>query len=171
MLIRTTVSPNILIKKGALEVNPDYDLNNLEDLNIAISVKVNNTSWAYIHLPSTIYKSSIDLVGYLTIHPDDALRFIPYSKDKEATKLTILRLYCLIDVIDSLQVIDLVYEEKGDDTYKRYKLKKVKVYDEYNYLHAYNIIKLIDPNSYIESIVLNLETKKLAQKIISKDGR
>lgn len=170
MLALTTVNVTTLIERGCLEVNPVIEFETRDDIKKHVEAKIKDAQ-SYIYLPSTIYRSSIDLVGYLTIHPDDVLTFIPYSKDKEATKLTTLRLYCLIDVIDSLQVIDLVYEEIGDDTYKRYKLKKVKVYDEYNYLHAYNIIKLVDPNSYIESIVLNLETKKLAQKIISKDGR
>lgn len=170
MLALTTVNVTTLIERGCLEVNPVIEFETRDDIKKHVEDKIKDGQ-SYFYLPSTIYRSSIDLAGYLTIHPDDALRLIPYSKDKEATKLTALRLYCLIDVIDSLQVIDLVYEEKGDGAYKRYMLKKVKVYDEYNYLHAYNIIKLVDPNSYIESIVLNLETKKLAQKIITKDGR
>lgn len=171
MLVQDAVSATTLIERGCLEVNPVVKFETRDDTKKHIEAKIKDGGFYTYHLPYGLYRSSIDLLGYLTIHPTDALSFMPYSKDKEATKLTKLRLYCLVEATGDYQVIDLAYEENGDAHYMRYKLKKVTVYNEYNYAFVYNIVNILDANSRIQSIKLDLETLELTQTIVSRDGR
>ena len=172
MLLPTTVNAIALIERGCLEVNPVIEFETRDDIKKCAEAKVKDEQ-SYIYLPYEVIRTSIDLTAYLAIRTDDVSAFIPYSKDKEATKVTKLRLYCQTDVEimdDTLKVIDLTYEDTPGP-FNSYKLKRVVVYDEYNYAYPYNIIKMSDPDSHIHSIVLNIETMELAQNIISKTGR
>jgi len=169
MLVSAPVNAITLIKRGCLEVNSVIEFETRDDIKKNIEIKSKDER-SIFYLPYDVCRSSIDFVEYLTIYPDDVLKFIPYSKDKEATKLTKLRLYCQTEATGDTQVIDFVYAENAD-AYKCYRLKKVIVYDEYNYAYVYNIINITDATNYIKSIILNLETKKLEQTIISKDDR
>lgn len=166
MLIRTTVSPSVLIKKGVLEVNPDYDLNNLEDLNITISVKVNNTSWAYIHLPSTIYKSSIDLTEFLAVYHMFYLGLKSYSQIKEAKELSRLRLFYFLEATNSIYVVDLDYIKDGPV----YRPAKITVYDELGTEDTFKQVFDLNMDKgdklVTESIQLDFVRKELKQNLV-----
>ena len=173
MLVRATVDATVLMERGCLEVNPTIDFDTPAKLRGIISDKIEDDDWSYLYLPHYLYGASIDLTEYLTIYPMEAIGFIPYSKDKEATKLTTLRLYCLAEVTDRVHVIDLEYIE-NDDTYKNYRLNKLTVYDEYgnenNYKYVFDIKRDLNQSSYIDSIKLNLETKELVQNTVLRDN-
>lgn len=169
MLIRTTVSPNVLIKKGVLEVNPDYDLNNLEDLNIAISTKVNNTSWAYIYLPAALYKSTIDLTDFLAVYHMFYLGLKSYSQIKEAKELSRLRLFYFLEATNSIYVVDLDYIKDGPV----YRPAKITVYDELGTEDMFKQVFELNMNKgdklVTESIQLDFVRKELKQNIVLND--
>lgn len=166
MLIRTTVNPITLLKKGPLYVNPNYDLNTLTDLEQAISAKVNNTSWSYIYLPAALYKSTIDLTEFLVIYHMFYLSLKPYSQIKEAAELNKLRLYYFLEVSDSAFVIDLDYIKDGPV----YRANKITVYDEMSaeddYRYTFDLNLDTENKFHIASIQIDFETRELKQNIV-----
>ena len=166
MLLRATVEDSVLTERGCLEVNPIINFETLSKLKGIISAKVEEDEWAYLYLPFALYGSSVDLAEYLSIRHVEALTLLPYSKELNASKITKLRIYYLVEVTDSIQAVDLEYEDSDES----YKLKKVTVYDERgsenNYKYTYNIKSNLDDSSYIQSLKLNLETKELTQNVV-----
>ena len=169
MLIRTTVNPITLIKKGPLDVNPKYDINTLDDLTQAIDAKINNTSWSYIYLPAMLYKSTIDLTEFLIVYHMFYLSLKPYSQIKEAEELSKLRLYYFVEFTDSPFVVDLDYIQDGPV----YRPTKITLYDELGtedtFKHVFDLKIDKEGKLVTESIQLDFETKKLKQNIVLKD--
>ena len=169
MLIRTTVNPTTLVKKGPLEVNPKYDINSLMDLNQAIEAKVNNTSWSYIYLPAAFYKTSIDLTEFLVVYHMIYLGLKQYSQVKEAPELNRLRVFYFLEASDSAFVIDINYVKDGPV----YRANKITVYDELSkeedYKYGFDLSLSKESKFTIESIQIDFKTRKLNQNIALKD--
>lgn len=169
MLIRTTVNPTTLIKKGPLEVNPKYDINSLTDLNQAIEAKVNNTSWSYIYLPAALYKSTIDLTEFLVVYHMIYLGLKQYNQVKEAPELNRLRVFYFLEASDSAFVIDIDYVKDGPV----YRASKITVYDEMSteddYRYTFDLNLDTENKFHIASIQIDFETRELKQNITLKD--